>query len=102
MSLSYGQGQYRTGCLSRRSPSEIWLLENTAGRSDPFGTRLIYRQRQMVQAACGKPVLIALLLRSIDDLGKAISRTLLKHEIAIAGQVQKDEGAADSAPMRGS
>ena len=102
MSLSYGQGQYRTGCLSRGSPFEIWLLKNTAGRSDPVGTRLIYRQRQMVQAACGKPVLVALLLRSTDDLGKAISRTLLKHEIAIAGQVQKDEGAADSAPMRGS
>ena len=102
MSLSYGQSQYRTGCLNRRSPFEIWLLENTAGRSDPFGTRLIDRRRQMVQAACGKPIIFTLLLRSGDNPGKAISRTLLKHEIAIAGQVQKDEGAADSAPMRGS
>lgn len=102
MPLSYGQGPYRTGSLNRGRHLEIWLLQNTAGWSDPYGTRLIDRRRQMIQAACGEPILVALLLRSTDDLGKASSRTSLKHEIAIAGQVQKDEGAADSAPMRGS
>src|SRR3546814_8515595 len=76
-------------CLNRRSPFEIWLLENTAGRSDPFGTRLIDRRRQMVQAACGKPIIVTLLLRSGDNPGKAISRTLLKRRVTMIGRSEE-------------